>query len=98
MEFLLDCGISEEVLRKILLNNSEEITIDAEWNIDRIYSSIEYLKEIGINCIDKILINRFDIVLRGRKSLEESYQNMGNKNVVNQINKDVKYAYYFDLY
>ena len=38
MNFLLDCGISEEALKKILLNNSEQMVDDAEWNIERVVS------------------------------------------------------------
>lgn len=97
MDFLLDCGISEETLRKIVLNNSDEIVIDAEWNIERIYSSIKYLESIGITTIDKLLINRFDIMLRGKDSLEETFSKIEDKKVIELINKDIKYAYYLDL-
>ena len=33
MDYLLECGVSEEVLNKITVNNSELILTEAEWNI-----------------------------------------------------------------
>ncbi len=98
MNFLLDCGISEEALKKILLNNSEQMVDDAEWNIERVVSSINYLKEIGIEVVDKILINRFDIVLRGKEELEKDFDKLNLKQLVEMINKDIKYIYYLDRY
>ncbi len=98
MEFLLDCGISEESVKKAVVNNSEQTILDAEWNMDRVVSSINYLNEIGIKQIDKILINRFDILLRGRNNLEKLFSKLELKKVINLINKDIKYIYYLDIY
>lgn len=98
MEFLLDCGISEESVKKAMVNNSEQTILDAEWNMDRVVSSIDYLNEIGIKQIDKILINRFDILLRGRKNLEKLFSKLELKKVISLINKDIKYIYYLDRY
>ena len=98
MDYLLECGVSEEVLNKITVNNSELILTEAEWNIERVVSSIEYLCEIGIENIDKILINRFDLVLRGREVLMETTSKLDVHDLVSKINDDIKYAYYFDLY
>lgn len=98
MEFLLDCGISEESVKKAVVNNSEQTILDAEWNMDRVVSSIDYLNEIGIKQIDKILINRFDILLRGRKNLEKLFSKLELKKVISLINKDIKYIYYLDIY
>lgn len=98
MKFLLDLGISNETLEKIQTNNSEQLMLDSEWNIDRVTESIEYLREIGITNIDKLLINRFDIVLRGRESLEESFSKMNQEKIVDMINSDIKYVYYLDKY
>jgi hypothetical protein len=98
MKFLLDLGISNETLEKIQTNNSDQLMLDAEWNIERVVSSIEYLREIGITNIDKLLINRFDIVLRGKEDLEETFKNLDQDKIVEMINKDIKYVYYLDRY
>lgn len=98
MEFLLDCGISEESVKKAVVNNSEQTILDAEWNMERVVSSINYLNEIGIRQIDKILINRFDILLRGRKNLEKLFSKLELNKVISLINKDIKYIYYLDRY
>ncbi len=98
MDFLLECGIDNETLTKIRLNNSSQLIIDAEWNIERVVNTINYLRKIGINVIDKILINRFDIILRGEDSLRESFNKTNQSKLIQMINKDIKYLYYLDLY
>ena len=96
MKFLSDYGISDEVIKKIISNNSEQTIMAAEWNIERVVSSLEYLEEIGVTQINKILINRFDILLRGRDNLEKIIKESKKDNVVDLINEDLKYIYYLD--
>lgn len=98
MNFLLNCGISEDIVKKIENNNSKQTLLDAEWNIERVVSSIIFLDKIGIKNLNKILINRFDIVLRGEKSLNESFEKIGKKKLVNLINKDLNNIFYLDQY
>ena len=98
MDFLLNCGISEDILRKVEVNNSKQTILDAEWNMERVVSSIDYLNRIGIKQINKILINRFDIVLRGEKNLKEKFEKIGTKELVDKINKDIKNICYLDKY
>ncbi len=98
MEFLLNCGITEEGLKKIIINNSEQLVLDAEWNIERVVGAINYLRSLGINNIEKLLINRFDIVLRGEKSLKETINVLDVDKLVEMINEDIKYVYYLDIY
>lgn len=98
MEFLLNCGITEEGLKKIIINNSEQLVLDAEWNIERVVGSINYLRSLGINNIEKLLINRFDIVLRGEDSLKETVDTLDAEKLVEMINDDIKYVYYLDIY
>ena len=94
MNFLLNCGITKETLDIIKNNNTEQTKLDAEWNMERVVSSLQYLNEIGISQINSILINRFDIVLRGRKNLEDRI----NDDIVNKINSDFSNIYYLDEY
>ena len=98
MNFLLKCGVSEDVLKKIEVNNSKQTILDAEWNMERVVSSIDYLNSIGIKQINKILINRFDIVLRGEKNLKKTFEKLGTKEIVDKINKDIKNICYLDKY
>lgn len=96
MNFLSDCGISDEIIKKIISNNSEQTIMAAEWNIERVVSSLEYLEELGITQINKILINRFDILLRGRDNLEKIIKESKKDNIIDLINEDIKYIYYLD--
>ena len=96
MNFLINCGISKDIINQIEYNNSDQMLEDAEWNMDRVVSSIKYLKEIGINQINNILINRFDIVMRGRKSLEKQIDRKKDLNIVEAINSDFSNLYYLD--
>lgn len=98
MNFLLDCDLSIGTLKKIIKNNSKQTLLCAEWNIERVVESINYLKKIGIVKIDNILINRFDIVLRGETSLEKSFDKFGKTKLVNLINKNIKNIIYLDQY
>ncbi len=96
MNYLLDIGIEQDVIKKALINNSKQTIDDAEWNIELVISNINYLKSIGIECIDKIIINRFDILLRNSNNLKETIDNLDDNNVIELINKDIKYIYYLD--
>lgn len=96
MNFLRECGISDEIIKKIKLNNSAQTIMAAEWNIERVVSSLEFLEKIGIKQINKILINRFDILLRGRENLEKIIKESKKDNIVELINEDIKYIYYLD--
>ena len=96
MNYLLNYGISEDVLENVVINNSEQTILDAEWNIERVVSSLDYLKEIGITEINNILLNRFDILLRGRKELEVKFNNLETKKIVDMINKDIQNVFYLD--
>ena len=98
MDFLLNCGISEDILRKVEVNNSKQTILDAEWNMERVVSSIDYLSRIGIKQINKILINSFDIVFRAEKNLKEKFEKIGTKELVDKINKDIKNICYLDKY
>lgn len=96
MNYLLEIGIEQDVIKRALINNSKQTIDDAEWNIELVISNINYLKSIGIECIDKIIINRFDILLRNSNNLKETIDNLEDKNVIELINKDIKYIYYLD--
>lgn len=96
MNYLLDIGIDKDVLKRALINNSKQTIEDAEWNIELVVNNIYYLKSVGIECIDKIIINRFDILLRNNQDLQDSINNLKDNNVIELINKDIKYIYYLD--
>lgn len=96
MNYLLDIGVEQDVIKRALINNSKQTIDDAEWNIELVISNINYLKSIGIECIDKIIINRFDILLRNSNNLKETIDNLEDNNVIELINKDIKYIYYLD--
>ena len=96
MNYLLDISIEQDVIKRALINNSKQTIDDAEWNIELVISNINYLKSIGIECIDKIIINRFDILLRNSNNLKETIDNLEDNNVIELINKDIKYIYYLD--
>lgn len=96
MKFLSDYGISDDVIQKVISNNSEQTCMAAEWNIEKVVSSLDYLKKIGLEQINKVLINRFDILLRGRENLEKSIEKSKKENIIDLINEDIKYIYYLD--
>lgn len=90
MNFLMMCGVTNDVIKKIIENNNDSIILNAEWNIENVVSSIEYFKSIGIENIDDILINRFDIFLRGREKLKKKIDSLKEIDFINSINLDIK--------
>ncbi len=98
MNYLLDCDLSIDTLKKIIKNNSKQTLLYAEWNIERVVESTNYLKSIGIKKIEDILINRFDIVLRGEESLKKSFDSFGKKKLVSLVNKNLNNILYLDQY
>ena len=90
MNFLMMCEVTNDEIKKIIENNNDSIILNAEWNIENVVSSIEYFKSIGIENIDDILINRFDIFLRGREKLKKKIDSLKDIDFINFINLDIK--------
>ena len=60
-EFLLDLGFSRELINNIIKINGENTYADLCFNAEDATNIINYLKEIGIQPIEELLIYKIDI-------------------------------------
>ena len=63
IDFLKQVGIKEEVLIEIVKNNNPSSLSSLSINEEECLKIINYMKEMGLTCIDELLINRIDLFL-----------------------------------
>ena len=85
MNYLIDLGIKQETIDRIIELNSGAIIITFECNQEKITNIINYLKYVGIKNIDDLLIYEVDFFLKDfeevkRKIKIEDYETIYNIN------------------
>ena len=85
MNYLIDLGIKQETIDRIIELNSGAIIITFECNQEKITNIIKYLKYVGIKNIDDLLIYEVDFFLKDfeevkRKIRIEDYETIYNIN------------------
>ncbi len=85
MNYLIDLGIKQETIDRIIELNSGAIIITFECNQEKITNIINYLKYVGIKNIDDLLIYEVDFFLKDfeevkRKIRIEDYETIYNIN------------------
>ena len=88
IDSLLEKGIKKETLNMIKGNDS--LNYNLTINIDDVLEITDYLKEIGINNIDELLIYNPDLFMGSRIDVEEKFNKFDINNLVNLINEDVE--------
>ena len=63
IDFLKKVDIKEEVLIEIVKNNNPSSLSSLSINEEECLKIINYMKEMGLTCIDELLINRIDLFL-----------------------------------
>lgn len=63
IDFLKKTNINEDILIKIIKNNNPSALSSLSINEEECIKIINYMKEIGLTCIDELLINRIDLFL-----------------------------------
>ena len=63
IDFLKQVDIKEEVLIEIVKNNNPSSLSSLSINEEECLKIINYMKEMGLTCIDELLINRIDLFL-----------------------------------
>lgn len=85
MNYLMDLGIKQETIDRIIELNSGAIIITFECNEENITNIINYLRYVGIKNIDDLLIYETDFFLKDfeevkRKIRREDYETIYNIN------------------
>jgi len=101
MDFLKEFEISDETINVIKENfciQDQEEIINSQ---DRIYSSILYLREIGVNnnIIEDIILEDYSLLVPGEDKIRFALSKIGEKEFVRLIEEDfMNYKYLNDIY
>ena len=89
MKFLLDCGFSEDLIDK-MRERYDESTIDIfKLESDNVINVIDYFKEIGLECIDELLLFRIEVFTKDIEFVKETFNNHDVSVIVKDINDDI---------
>ncbi len=88
IDFLKNVGISDDTLIEMLKNNNETAIFDLSCNEEDAINIINYIKNIGINNIDELLVYRMDIFFLTFEQLVKRLSKFNIPVLVNLINED----------
>lgn len=91
MKFLIDTGLSPEIIRKLESTYDESALDLLKIESDNVIDVINYFKEIGIKDIETILITYIDIFIRDVDDVKAAFNKHNIKEVVEKINNDIFY-------
>lgn len=88
LDFLLELGISNNVLIDIRKNNSEASIYNFSCNKDDVIKIIQFLNGLGINCITQLLIYRLDRFLVSFDSFKKILSDKDMSELIDLLNDD----------
>jgi hypothetical protein len=88
IDFLKNVGISDDTLIEMLKNNNETAIFDLSCNEEDAINIINYIKNIGINNIDELLVYRMDIFFLTFEQFVKRLSKFNIPVLVNLINED----------
>lgn len=91
MKFLIDTGLSPEIIRKLESTYDESALDLLKIESDNVIDVINYFKEIGIKDIETLLITYIDIFIRDVDDVKAAFNKHNIKEVVEKINNDIFY-------
>jgi len=89
MEFLSLCSISQTTIDKIIDNNSESLILDVSCNGQECIKIIEYMKELGIKCIDDLLVSYLSLFLMDYDEFVKKISKLNIPYFVDCLNNDI---------
>ncbi len=89
MNFLREYDISDNVIRDIRKYNDKAVVQMLIYDEENVGNVIEYLRNIGIEVIDEMLINRPEIFSIKCNLLIEAFNKYDLETLVNLINEDI---------
>ena len=90
LNYLLDLDISPEEIYDINHGLSKEIVSSLELSKNIVKDTITYYKELGVEKISDLIINRPDLVLIDRKNIESIISKIDTKLFVSIVNNDIE--------
>ena len=89
MDFLLEYGISEETIRKIIENNEESTCFYFMAQEKNVKEVIEYLSSIKVEMIDNLLIDRIELFFIPKEEIKNRFETYNIDVLVQLINEDI---------
>ena len=88
IEFLKECNIDDKIIEKLKRIQSPSFLFDLNCNEEECVKIINYLREIGINNIDELLLYESEIFFKTKKNVEIAFLNCDKEELVELINED----------
>lgn len=89
LNFLEDCNISKKTIKIIEQNNYETNIYNLSCNENDIIKTINYFKEIGINCIESLLINKIELFMLKYDEIVQKIEQENIQEFVISINNNI---------
>lgn len=89
MDFLIDNGISKDVIVEIEDYNDDSLIYNFICNEANAVKVLEYFKSIGIEAINRLLIYKLEVFLIDYKSIVKAFNNYDVSVLVQLINDDI---------
>lgn len=89
MDFLIDNGISKDVIVEIEDYNDDSLVYNFICNEANAVKVLEYFKSIGIEAINRLLIYKLEVFLIDYKSIVKAFNNYNVSVLVQLINDDI---------
>ena len=87
IDFLDNCNLKKETLKELSKKYPSEL-FDLNSNEDECIEIIKYLRNIGINCVDELLLHRIDIFYNSKNEIQNKFMKYNINEVVAEINND----------
>lgn len=93
LDFLKECGIKEEIIISLERKLFDAMQFNLNCNEFEIKKIIDYFKEIGINCIDDLVLNDIELFLSTYDEIKEKFNKYDIPKLVELINNDYEVIY-----
>ena len=90
IDFLKEYGIKEDTLEELEEKYDKAILYNLQVNELEIEKIIRYFKELGINNIDDIILNKTELFLKTFRKIKELFLiNSNGTNIISLINENI---------
>ncbi len=91
MKYLIDTGLSPEIIKKLEAKYDESTLDLLKIERDNVIEVINYFKEIGIKDIESLFVTYIEIFTRDVDDVKNAFNKHNIKEVVEKINDDIFY-------
>ena len=89
MDFLLEDGLSKELIDQIEKKYDDAIIDQFILEEENVHDVIRYFKKIGIHRIDTLLLTRIEVFMKDINDVKDAFLRHNIKQMVEEINKDI---------